>query len=120
MSEVVRRFKAVAIREESETGIGIVEYEPSGETISLDSVYYPSRLSNRDTYVNTIKRIEMVTQLNEVVVLRTSSMQSKPKWRRHFTNVRGKSEWFKAEAFGECLDLAKDGIKRKTTVYEHL
>ncbi|MBN9653876.1 hypothetical protein J0K78_06325 [Halobacillus sp. GSS1] len=115
-----RRFKAVVDRQAESTGVGIVEYVEGGETIAIHSLYYDKRLSNRDTYLSALKRVEQLTKTDDTAILRTAVMQNKPQWRKDHPNIYGKVERFKPQAFGEPLDLARDAILRGSTIHEQL
>ena len=118
MTEKVRRYKAVAIREESQTTLGIVEHEREGETTAIHSLYYPTRLSNRDTFKEVEKQVAPQAEDAEgIAILKVSNMQRKKEWE----SSQVKSSWKGYnENFDECKALAADAIKRQASICEKI
>jgi hypothetical protein len=117
-----RRFKACAIRETEGTGLGIVEYIDDGQTVGIHSLYYPTKLSNKDTFTETIKHVLAQVDTDDIVILRTSIyIKNKREWARSFGDrLITMSESYKSHAFEEPFMLAGDAIKRKSTICELL
>ena len=118
-TEKVRRYKAVAIREESQTALGIVEHEREhNETIAIHSLYYQTRLSNRDTFKEVEKRVApQAEDTEDIAILKVSNMQRKKEWEL----AQVKSSWKGYnESFDECKELAEDAIKRQASICEKI
>jgi hypothetical protein len=116
-----RKYKAVAVREETATGIGIVRYlpEPSfkgGKTLEIYSIYYPDKLTNKQTFISVCQAINET----EPYLLRTALMRTRPNWAALYPQAIVQSESFRIGAHGEALDLAKDAIRRKSSIHENL
>jgi len=105
MTENVKRYKAVAIREESQTAIGIVDHEREGETTAIHSLYYPTRLSNRDTFKEVEKRVAPQSEDAEgIAILKVSNMQRKKEWE----SSQVKSSWKGYnESFDDCQGVGR-------------
>lgn len=117
----MRKFKACAVREENATGIGLVECVNDGDTVAIHSIFYDTRLSNRDTYVNALEHLLAQLDDEEPVILRTALMTDKHVWRAPYQpQVKSRGERYRYEPFNEPLQLAKDGIKRKNSICEEL
>jgi hypothetical protein len=114
-----RCFKACAIREPNATGIGIVEYVEGGATVSIHSLYYPTKLSNKDTFQAVIYHVMYEVGPDDVVMLRTSlGLRDKREWRRGYNRLNVRGAQYRPHAFEEPLTLAGDAIKRGTTIQE--
>ncbi|ASN06844.1 hypothetical protein [Virgibacillus necropolis] len=119
-SQLTCKYKAVAIREDDRTGIGILRYLPEtrngGATLEIHSIYCPDKLSHKQTFLAVMQHINVDD--GESALLRTAMMNVKYQWAALYPNVFVKGERYNIGAHSEVLRLAEDALRRKSTIYE--
>ncbi|GAQ18526.1 transcriptional regulator [Oceanobacillus picturae] len=119
-NNVHRKFKATTIREEEHTGIAITEYA-GNYTYRLDSLYFPQRLSNKDTFITIVEHVKSLLDVNDYAILRMKGVQRKPDWSRSYYGqftFKNESDKKSGTAFIETEQLAQDAIDRQYSISE--
>lgn len=114
----VRKYKASSFKQDDRTAIGISEYDGK-TTIAIHSLYFPTKLSNRDIFINTVQHIERNINEDERVYLRLFYIQFTPSWKRPYSKYFVRREYGrKAIAYKEAMQLADDALKRESSICE--
>jgi|SRR5690625_944586 len=111
-------FKAAEHREGSSTGLGIIRYDViTGQTIQVLSLYYDSRLSNRDMFTEICKIILGEIAAEEQALIEYAGGRYKNHWKDHHKPrllIVGKR--YIEHRFGEVKALATDATERKNSI----
>lgn len=121
MAEYRRQFKVTAIKADDSTGIGITEYSyPTHDTTLIHSLYYDTRLSNRDIIVEACKVVSGYLDNGEYARIRTGGVHTRETWVKPYNpRVILKGHRYD-ERYKENKRLAEDALDRGTTIYEEM
>lgn len=122
----LRRFRADYTFDESETGIGIVEYSGGlirnnweNYVIGITSIYIDENISNRDASIAIFQHIYNQLEDDERAILQMNRFSQTKTWHLAFKNKinfyhieRQRGRIFHAQL------LADDAIRRKTNIIE--
>lgn len=117
-----RRFRASYIRQDEESGVGIVEYNSKHydlHTLEIKSIYIDEKMSNRDLQIFIFKTLGDEIKESQRALLEMNQF-SKSKNNHLPYNERiffRQIEAYRGRLYQPYL-LAQDALKRKTTITE--
>lgn len=116
-----RRFKVYGLRTDEGSALGMIEHNKrSNEATAIYSLYYPTKLSNRDIFVDAMQ-VMIVNSESEEVLKMTTALYGKYDWRRPYASrIRYVKAAHGSSIFTECRQLAEDALNRKETIIEKL
>lgn len=121
MAEHIRRkFRATGIRADDVTGLGITETDGKGRTIAIYSLYYPTKLSNKDMHDDICRVVRGLLDDGQQAMVNLGGLSAKYAWRKaHEPRIIVRGRQFDGR-YDEVKELSEDAIERQTTIKEEL
>lgn len=105
----LRKFKLTSVRLDDCIGVGIMEYA-GRYTYAIHSLYFPEKLSHKDTFAEIMKYLESVLPKDGYYLLRLNDIQRKYEWSApYYGRYTFRSDKDKNNAF---QDVKKLGSRR--------